>query len=77
MPLSDHEKEQIRLIDNQVKVLQRKNASDETILNTLIDFVSETKCIAENTETKELELQLSNHLGFAYFVSIISLTMSA
>ena len=75
MPLSDHEKEQIRLIDSQVKMLQEKSVSDDTILNTLIDFVGDTKCIVENSEPKELELQLSAYNGFAYFVSIVSLVL--
>lgn len=76
MPISDHEKEQIRLIDSQVKLLQDRNASDETILNTLIDFVADTKCIVENADPKELELQLSAYGGFAYFVSIVSLALT-
>lgn len=75
MPISDHEKEQVRLIDSQVKMLQDKNVSDETILNTLVDFVSDTKCIVENAEPKELDLQLSAYNGFAYFVSIVSLAL--
>lgn len=76
MALSNHEKEQIKLIDNQVKLLQDRNASDETILNTLIDFVADTKCIVENSESKELELHLSAYNGFAYYVSIVSLAMT-
>lgn len=77
MKILEHDKEQIRLIDSQVKMLQDKNASDETILNTLIEFVPETKCLVENAEPKELELQLGAYNGFAYFVSIISLAMTA
>ena len=76
MPISNHEKEQIRLIDNQVKMLQDRNASDDAILNTLIDFVGDTKCIVENSESKELDLQLSTYNGFAYFVSIVSLALT-
>ena len=76
MPISNHEKEQIRLIDNQVKMLQDRNASDDVILNTLIDFVGDTKCIVENSESKELDLQLSTYNGFAYFVSIVSLALT-
>lgn len=75
MPISDHEKEKIRLIDNQVKMLQDRNASDDTIINTLIDFVADTKCIVENSESKELDLQLSAYNGFAYFVSLVSLAI--
>ena len=75
MPISDHEKDQIRLIDNQVKMLQDRNASDDTILNTLIDFVADTKCIVENSESKELDLHLRAYNGFAHFVSLVSLAL--
>jgi hypothetical protein len=76
MKITEHDKEQIRLIDSQVKMLQDKSASDEVILNTLIEFVPDTKCLVENAEPKALELQLGAYNGFAYFVSIISLSMT-
>ena len=74
MKLSAHEKEQIKVIDEQVKLLQEKNASDDAILHALTDFFPEVKCLIENTEPKELEMYLSSYLGFGYFVSLISLS---
>lgn len=73
--ISDQEKEKIRLIDSQVKLLQDKNASDETIMNTLIDFVPDVRCIVENSEAKELDLYLREFNGFTFFVSLISMAL--
>ena len=36
--ISEHEKEIIRQVDSQVKILQKRNASDEAILDALVDF---------------------------------------
>jgi len=77
MPLTNQEKEKIKLIDSQVKLLQDKNASDSIILNTLMDFVADTKCIVESCESDELNEHLRIYNGFAYFLSIVSLAMTA
>lgn len=77
MSLTSQEKEKIALIDSQVKLLQDKGASDAIILNSLIDFVAETKCIVESSDTDELNEQLRIYNGFASFLSIVSLAMTA
>lgn len=77
MPLTTLDKEKIALIDSQVKLLQDKSASDSTILNTLIDFVADTKCIVESCEAEELNQQLRSYNGFSYFLSLVSLAMTA
>jgi len=77
MRLSELEKEKIKIIDKQVKLLQDDNSSDSKILNTLNDFIADTKCIVENCESDELDLHLRKYNGFAYFLSIVSLAMTA
>ena len=74
--ISEHEKEIIRQVDSQVKMLQKRNASDEAILDALVDFFADVKCIVENSETKEIQMLLAGYEGFSYFVSLISLTMT-
>ncbi len=73
MRITEHEKQLIKTIDEQVKMLQDKNASDDTILCTLVDFFPDVKCLLEGTEPKELELYLSANNGFSYLVNLISL----
>jgi AAA+ ATPase superfamily predicted ATPase len=73
MRITEHEKQLIKIIDEQVKILQEKNASDNTILCTLVDFFPEVRCLLEGTEPRELELFLSANSGFSYLVNLISL----
>ncbi len=73
MRITEHEKQLIKTIDEQVKMLQEKNASDETILCTLVDFFPEMKCLLESSEPKELEHYLSENNGFSYLINLISL----
>lgn len=77
MTLTERELEQVVLIDGQVKLLQDKNASDATILNTLVDFVADTQCIVNSCETEALNQILRKYNGFAYFLSLVSLAMTA
>ncbi len=76
MPLTTHEREKIALIDKQVKMLQDREANDDVILNALMDFVAETKCIVESANVEELQTSLRKHQGFAYFLSLVSLAMT-
>lgn len=77
MIISDYDKNQMKLIDEQVANLKNKNASDEAILESLIDFVPDTTCLVENIETSDLQQYLARYNGFAYFISLISLAMKA
>ena len=77
MKINDSDKNQIQLIDAQVKNLQDRNASDEAILDALVEFIPDTTCLVENAEKAELQMYLGAHPHFAYFVSLISLAMSA
>ena len=72
MKLSADEKQLICLINDQVKMLINKSASDLTILNTLIDFVPEVKCLLGDDNDKELELYFGEYTGFTYFARLIN-----
>lgn len=72
MSLSTFDKNQIQLINQQVILLQKKNATDHGMIETLIDFVPDVKCLIENNELSEIQVYLSSMLGFAYFVSLLS-----
>lgn len=75
MKLSDEDKNQIRLIDEQVLMLQKKNASDEAIIEALMDFVPDVICLVQNMERSEIQTVYDAHSGWAYFVSIIHLAL--
>ncbi len=68
MKISDHEKNQIQLIDEQVKLLLEKSASDEAIIEALIEFVPEVMCFFEQLESEEFKHYLASYEGFAYFL---------
>ena len=76
MRINDFDKNQIKLIDEQVKMLQEKMASDEAILDALMEFIPDATCLVENAEKEELQMYLAAHSGFSYFVSLVSLAMS-
>ena len=68
MKISDHEKNQIQLIDEQVKLLHEKSASDEAIIEALIEFVPDVMCFFEQLESDEFKQYLAKYEGFAYFL---------
>ena len=73
--ISECEKEKIRLINNQVIMLQDLNASDDAILFELKDFCVDVKYIVENREPKEVAMYLTTYHGFAYLLSLLSLAI--
>ena len=73
MNITAYEKNQIQLIDEQVLLLQQREACDEAIMSALVEFVPETVCLIENMPQNELRLYLSRYSGYAYFISIIDL----
>lgn len=77
MRISDYDKNQIQQIDAQVILLQSKEASDEAIIDALIEFVPDVTCFVENVEPQALQRYLAKHHGFAYFLSLVSLTIKA
>jgi hypothetical protein len=71
MPLFEHDKHQISLIDEQTNALLEKEASSDAVLNALMDFIPEALCLLESTNSEELKPYLSRYPGFAFFMSLI------
>lgn len=69
--LTDLDKQLISTIDNQVKLLLEKGATDSTIINTLLDFIPDVKCLLGNDNDKLLELHCLEYVNFAYFTKLI------
>ena len=73
MKITEHEENQISLIDSQVNLLQDRGAFDEAILEALFEFIPDIQCIVENAEKHDLDKLLAKHPGFTYLVGIVSL----
>ena len=71
MSLTEYDIHQINLIDEQVMLLLEKNASNTTILDTMIDFVPEICCMIEQTDLSLLKPYLDKYQGFAHFFSLV------
>lgn len=71
MKITSHEKEQIKLIDEQIRMLHQKNASDETLLLTLVDFIPEVKCLIENAKSSDLAELCAKYEDFNYFLNLL------
>ena len=69
--LTDLDKQLISTIDTQVKLLLEKGAADSTIINTLLDFIPDVKCLLSSDNEKLLELHFLEYLNFAYFAKLI------
>jgi len=69
--LNDLDKQLICTIDEQVGLLLDKSATDITIINTLIDFIPDVKCLLNCGNDKLLELQCLEYTNFAYFTTLI------
>ena len=76
MKISDHEKQLISIIDEQVQLLRSKGADDLTIINTLIEFTAEARCIMDSIDESEFEVYLNRYKNFAYFVSLVEQAMN-
>ncbi|RMX02511.1 hypothetical protein [Legionella jordanis] len=70
--LSEHEKEFIQLIDSQVRQLLERNAPDNAIVSTLIDFAPNARCIVKATGKKQLDRCCKEYPHFAYFLQLIN-----
>jgi len=69
--LNDLDKQLIRTIEEQVGLLINKSATDITIINTLIDFIPDVKCLLNGSNDKLLELHCMEYKNFAYFATLI------
>lgn len=77
MKLSDHEKQLIATIDEQVKLLRGKDANESTMVSTLLEFTPEIKCIMDTIDEKELQMYLYNYKNFSYYAAIIENRLSS
>lgn len=77
MKLSDHDKEMIRLIDEQVKRLVERKASDLVIIKTLADFIPELRCLVSAACEKQLDLYCREYRYFNGFLQLIDTSISS
>lgn len=77
MKLSGHDKEMIRLVDEQVKRLVERKASDLTIIKTLADFIPELRCLVGAACEKQLDLYCREYRYFNGFLCLIDPNISA
>ena len=70
--LNDDDKRLIGVVNEQVNLLLDKSATDTTIINTLIDFIPDVKCLMNGDNDKELALYCSEYAGFSYFANLIA-----
>ena len=68
--LNHHEKLTIRMIEQQMKELDKRKTSDADILKILSDFVPDVKYILSSGGIKEMRLCLKENPFFSYFVSL-------
>tara|TARA_Y100000588_G_C14268646_1_gene931205 strand:+ start:4349 stop:4588 length:240 start_codon:yes stop_codon:yes gene_type:complete len=69
--LNAHNKLTIRMIDQQMKELNKRKNSDADMLKTLSDFVPDVKYILVAAGAKEMKLCLKENVFFSYFVSLV------
>ena len=69
--LKSHDKLIMRMINDQVKELNRRKASDQEILKTLNDFVSDTKIIMSYITKKETKQYHRKYPLFSYFIGLV------
>jgi hypothetical protein len=72
LTLSDQDKEIIRLVEAQVKLLIERTAPDHVIVLTLIDFIPHVRCIVTATCEKQLDLYCKEYQHFNYFLQLIN-----
>ena len=68
--LNHHDKLTIRMIEQQMRVLDKSKTSDAEILKILSDFVPDVKYILAAAGVKEMKLCLKENPFFSYFVSL-------
>ena len=68
---SELDRQLIRAINEQVALLHERNASNATIINTLMDFIPDVKCLIGSDNDKLLELHCREYQHFAYFADLI------
>ncbi len=69
--LKHHDKLIMRMVDDQVKELNNRKASDQEILKTLSDFVSDTKLIMSYISKKDSKKYHKQYPLFSYFIGLV------
>lgn len=69
--LNEYDRQLIHTIDNQVGMLLDKFSSDAIILNTLMNFIPDVKCLLNNHHEKLLEMNCLEYKNFAYFAALL------
>lgn len=69
--LNAHNKITIRMIDQQMKELDKRKTSDADMLKILSDFVPDVKYMLVAAGAKEINLYFKKHPFFSYFVSLV------
>lgn len=69
--LNHHDKLTIRMIEQQMKELDKRKTSDADILKILSDFVPDVKYILAAGGIKEMRLCLKENPFFSYFVGLV------
>ncbi len=69
--LNHHNKLTIRMIEQQMKELNRTNTSNGDMLKILSDFVPDVKYILSAGGVKEMKLCFKENPHFTYFVSLV------
>lgn len=71
MRLTEHDIRQISIIDEQTTQLLEKNAPDTAILDALMDFIPEVKCMIEQSDLTLFKPYLDKYQGFAHFFALV------
>ena len=69
--LNYHKKLTIRMIEQQMKELDKRKTSDADILKILSDFLPDVKYILADGGIKEIKMCLKENPFFSYFVSLV------
>lgn len=77
MKLSDQEKNQMQLLDEQVLILQEKNAGDDAIVLALKEFIPYVISLIDNMPEDELKFFLNKHQGVSYFIALLDFYLNS
>jgi hypothetical protein len=69
--LNYHQKLTIRMIEQQMKELDKRQTSDADILKILSDFVPDVKYILAGCGIKEMKTCFKENPFFSYFVGLV------
>jgi len=71
MKICNEDKQLIFTINEQVRLLSEKGASETTIVETLFDFIPQVYCLVNSSDEAELKMYLNEYSDFAYFITMI------